>query len=108
MSLIPCECWSVGTGGDSGTPNVILDRPDFMAAVESKPQIAIDACIVEQVKTLWAAGVTTYSSCCGHGKTRPSVVVDAGKALSAKALLTMRDPKRNWRVYYWSHELMEC
>ncbi len=105
-----CDCISVGEPRKwQKTPSVILTAPEFMLRqlAPGKTEIAVDACIAEQIRMLWSDGVRTYSSCCGHNSERPSVVVDDGDSCRAKRLLMERDPDRDWQVMYWHHELRE-
>lgn len=38
-------------------------------------KVGIDACIAPLVKALNDAGITTVASCCGHGKTPPTIAL---------------------------------
>lgn len=42
---------------------VVLDSPDHMPG---KKQVCVDPCLVDEVKSLWALGVSTTGCCCGH------------------------------------------
>ncbi len=37
--------------------------------------ICIDRCILDEMTQLWAEGVITYGSCCGHNRLPPTVSV---------------------------------
>jgi len=61
-------------------------------------QVAVDACLVDRLQTLWALGIETSGSCCGHGQRPASVVVDLepllavlGPAVAIKEWLTDGD-----------------
>ena len=41
----------------------------------------IDHCIHQIVAALNAGGVSTLSSCCGHGKTKGNIVLEDGRIL---------------------------
>ncbi len=47
--------------------------------------VDVDQCISHIIKFLWANGVKTVTSCCGHGRTGPNVVVK-GRASKIKML----------------------
>ena len=41
----------------------------------------IEPCVLSEIKNLWALGIETVCSCCGHGdKDAAFIVVDAGSA----------------------------
>lgn len=69
---IPCGCVGVETGDYSNT--VILGYyPIMREYVKNRAEtglsrngICVDGCIVDQVISLWEAGIKTYGSCCGH------------------------------------------
>ena len=42
----------------------------------SKMTACLDPCIASEIIYLWRHGITTYGSCCGHGKILPIVVTD--------------------------------
>lgn len=105
-----CDCISVGAPRNwQKSPSVILPTPEFMLPYmrPEKTEIAVDACIAEQIKMLWADGIRTLSCCCGHNAQRPSVVVDNEDSIRTKLLLMQIDPRRDWRVEYWHFELKE-
>lgn len=41
---------------------VILDAPDW----SRHKVIGVDACLKDEILTLWSAGIHTTGSCCGH------------------------------------------
>lgn len=60
---------------------IILPIPKHMTVANegfysTKTTVAVDPCIVEEIKTLWEQGIHTYGSCCGHGILKASVLVD--------------------------------
>lgn len=84
----PCFCKS-GTWPEAGgtVESIMLTPPEW--AGQEKP-IAVDACIADQVRRLWDAGIWTLSSCCGHN-CRPGmrgVVVHREDAERARRELT--------------------
>lgn len=42
-------------------------------------EVCLDACLADQVLRLWAWGIRTYASCCGHGREgmTPNIVIAA-------------------------------
>lgn len=51
---------------------VVLKVPDNIeiwkvCGNEKKKTISADRCLVPAIKALWAAGIPTVNSCCGHG-----------------------------------------
>lgn len=38
--------------------------------------VCIDICIARAIAEMWALGIKTLNSCCGHGKLEPTVIVD--------------------------------
>jgi len=38
--------------------------------------VSIDICICQEMAELWAMGIKTLNSCCGHNKVLPSVIVE--------------------------------
>lgn len=80
--------------------NVCVPAPEWSG--HNGPTIAIDRCIADVVQALWAEGLTTLGSCCGHGKVAPSLVLtsDPIEETTAAALRRM-DPDRSWTLYQW-------
>jgi hypothetical protein len=37
--------------------------------------VCIDICIARAIAEMWALGIKTLNSCCGHGKLKPTVIV---------------------------------
>lgn len=55
--------------------------------------LAIDICVVDEIKTLWNAGIVTTGCCCGHNTKPPYVgVVDNN----------IRDMKILWYEVQWN------
>lgn len=106
-----CDChsynWDFGT-----TPAELMSPPpDLIEKIMSyrpgcSKEISIDACIVEHVQALWDAGCVTLSSCCGHNRVPPSIVIDehhtsAEAAMFAAVLAVIDD--RPWGMAQWQH-----
>lgn len=70
-----CDCasynWAPGK-----TPQVIVPKPEWSS--RNGDTIALDACIAPVVEAIWAAGHITLSSCCGHGRQAPGLVLGDG------------------------------
>ena len=62
--------------------------------------VSLDACIAEDIQRLWAAGIWTLGSCCGHGDVNPSVVL-ASHADGERALEVLSARERRWDVMAW-------
>lgn len=43
---------------------------------ERKHTVCVDKCLVPAIKALWAAGIPTANSCCGHGVYPPDIFLD--------------------------------
>ena len=71
-------------------PEVALDPPSWSERIRP---IMVDACIAPTVVALWAAGHITLGSCCGHGRKKPSLVLDNGERdyAGVRAVIAMGD-----------------
>ncbi len=102
-----CSCYSyVDTYGLN--PKIRLQKPEWSS--RHGDTIEIDACIAAVVKNIWDAGYITLSSCCGHGKDSPSLVLGSGSDSSHEKLLDICKiiksmDGRVFRLYRW--ELIE-
>ena len=68
MSQVFCNCKDI----DFGSYSVVVD---IFPPWDSNKFISIDKCILKAVTKLWAYGIETTNSCCGHNKHRPTVCV---------------------------------
>lgn len=97
--LTGCNCRSYNAGTD-GTPEAILYTPSGKA-------VCIDACIADTIKALWAAGVETLNSCCGHNglfdrqAPGPSVVIAQYEDPRRVAEVLRGLDNREWTIYRW-------
>ena len=70
-----CNCysynWCVGE-----TAEVVLEVPKDLLLIIRRETVCIDACIVDEVKALWKAGIVTHCTCCGHNRIPASVVLE--------------------------------
>jgi hypothetical protein len=44
-------------------------------------RVEVDFCIADIVASLNAGNITTISSCCGHGKLEPSILLEDGRRI---------------------------
>lgn len=77
---MPCGCVGVefGTYGNQIKVDIPLHMAEYAAARLSgglSGTIGIDACILDEIQSLWSEGIVTYGSCCGHNKSNPMVNV---------------------------------
>lgn len=56
-------------------------HPEFGHDANGEICFAIDACIVDAVKALWAAGIRTIGCCCGHGSKHAVISFEPRAAL---------------------------
>lgn len=97
-----CDCVSNNQPEpDQGTPLVPLPAPPW---AERERPIGIDACIAPVIAHLWAQGIVTRGSCCGHNRAAPSLVLgdgvsdeDAGRVRALIAAVDLRP----WTLYAW-------
>lgn len=66
-----CDCQNVEVGSHANS--IAVDAPPCLAQYSANrvraglsPQIAVDKCILPELKSLWDLGIKTYGSCCGH------------------------------------------
>ena len=99
-----CDCKSYNQPEKTGSiEEVIIDpRPYITGATKA---VCVDACIATQILELWACGIETAGSCCGHNRTigPPSVfLVDPRLAAKAAKVLSSIDVDRDWQILCWS------
>lgn len=66
IGAMRCSCVSANNH-DGRVPAVFL-------SLNERP-VSVDACIAPAVSALWAAGIETAASCCGHGIQPPSIAL---------------------------------
>ena len=90
---------------DHASSEVVL-LPDGICTWKDNRSVCLDRCIASIVPTIWAAGLETVGSCCGHGKEDASVVVESQHGIEYIAriasVLERIDPQRRWRILQWS------
>jgi hypothetical protein len=65
-----CNCKNIEIG--SYDNQVTLETPEWM----TKRTVDIDACLVDEIKDLWACGIHTTGCCCGHNKVSPMINIE--------------------------------
>lgn len=93
-----CDCWSYNLCAGH-RPEVCITWPFD----DSRPRgVMVDACIAHVVKHLWDAGKVTLSSCCGHGKNPPGLVLDnAERDYAAVRALIAEVDDRSFDLWQW-------
>lgn len=61
---MPCDCVDVQLG--TYAVAVSLHPPEALGY--TRIPISVDMCIAEEVRGLWARGIVTTGSCCGHNR----------------------------------------
>lgn len=96
-----CE-WNQKT--DMGGNQVVVDLPEHLHQYRENHTVCIDECIIDQIQALWDAKIETMGCCCGHGKTKPSVIIHESSnqeiVTLAKDILARSDV-RIWDVFQW-------
>ena len=59
---------------DWGTEKEV--RLNRARGISGRTTVMVDACIADKVQALNDAGVHTLGSCCGHGKTQGSIIIE--------------------------------
>jgi hypothetical protein len=99
----PCDCRSYN-GGVGTVPEVVLPSPPW--AVHDHPNgVCVDTCIAEVVAALWAAGVVTLGSCCGHAgrvaEPGPTLILGDHEDPARAAVLLAELDGRTWSLRQW-------
>jgi hypothetical protein len=93
---VTCSCRSYNRPEPNQTADEVVLQPPFQERT-----VCVDACIADVVQRLWAAGVVTCGSCCGHNGTwRPSIVLESGTPAAALWTILAEDG-RDWEVTQW-------
>jgi hypothetical protein len=61
-----CNCVNVRI--QSYSNQTVLDYPEWFKSSKKVRAAGIDNCILEEIKSLWEAGIQTLESCCGHNQ----------------------------------------
>lgn len=104
-----CNCRSYNAGvGD--VEEVKLTPPPELGVVDCigdpKTAVFVDACIAHVIEHLWANGVLTMDSCCGHGGQfgRPNIMIGSGSTTDDAAQvvdLIAQVDSRQFDVFSW-------
>lgn len=86
--LAVCACRGIELG--SYANSVALEPP---VGWYSRTPVDVDSCIAAEVQGLWALGIKTVASCCGHGKVLPVISVAAEHEEAMLALGYQRQPE---------------
>ena len=99
-----CNCISYNSPHDFQTDREVVLDPRNYGISQATKTVCVDACISEQIKAVWRAGIVTGGCCCGHNKLAPSLFVYFAKdVVKACDTLAQSDPNRSWNVCVWSH-----
>lgn len=98
-----CACRSYNRPETGGTvPETLLPPPEW--DLEHGRGVPVDSCIAGVIEALWAEGVHTLGSCCGHnGAFGPPHVIlaDGVDPEQVRGKLARIDPNRRWAVKQW-------
>ena len=100
-----CRCISYNRpdlGGD--VPEIVVTVPHHIRAqTDGRDTVCLDLCIAPLVLAMWARGIPTLNSCCGHrGYWDRAVIVDKAHAEAALAVaVEIRDPAS---IGFWPEE----
>lgn len=100
-----CNCQSHNRPEITGNvPEIVLDYAKYFPDTQ-RATVCVDACIAEAIESLWAAGIRTRHSCCGHNEAfgPPSVAIDSFEMARDTAIILKPDG-RHWRIFF---DLME-
>ena len=89
-----CTCENVPMGSYANQEAVLLPWGGVAG---------IDRCILPDVRALWARGIRTIESCCGHGIVSGYIAVRAGDEPAMEAMGYMRHPEAP-HVFAVNHE----
>lgn len=104
-----CDCSSNNKAGLGEVPQVGINSDEYFNWDSESRLTYVDACIVDQIKALWAAGIWTRGCCCGHNGAwiplqweGPNVIIsESGDPEKALEVLREADPNRTWNVLQW-------
>lgn len=70
-----CACKNVAMGSYDNQEMVAFPFATERFPVAGTKGVGIDRCILPEIRALWADGIETIASCCGHGVTTGSIIV---------------------------------
>lgn len=80
MTAYRCACVNVGMGTYE---NQVPLHPPFPVR---GGVVGIDRCIADEIQALWALGIETCNSCCGHNTVLPMIIVAEADEARMEAL----------------------
>jgi len=83
LVTVKCHCENVEF---QSYDNVVSMKAPFPVPNHPDGWVCIDTCIATAIGYLWNQGVVTINSCCGHSKSKPTVVVEKGSIEKMKEL----------------------
>ncbi len=93
-----CNCQSYNQPERGGSiSEVVLDHAKHFPDTD-QPTVCVDSCISEVIEGLWALGIRTRHSCCGHNTEPPSIALKSADDFTA-AVDHLRADGRQWRVF---------
>lgn len=95
MTETRCACRDIGYGTYANA--VDLEPPAALGY--TRTPISVDACIAAEVQGLWALGIKTLASCCGHNRGE-GVIAVLDKHDGAMTKLGYRRARGGWRAKY--------
>lgn len=97
-----CNCKSYNKDVGGTVDPVILNPNEYFNWDSPAKNVPVDACIASEIEACWKHGIWTRGSCCGHGTSNPSVIIDKGESIEdAVALVQEIDPDRVWNIMKW-------
>ena len=80
--IVMCDCKGIETGSYDNT--ILLGYHETMREYRDNRKnsglpengICVDRCLMDEVMSLWDAGIRTYGCCCGHNKVDAYINVD--------------------------------
>lgn len=75
-----CRCKDVEVGSYANevmlnVPKHMLPLRDILGDIKDCDYVAVDCCLVSEIKELWLNGISTTGCCCGHNKVPPYIGV---------------------------------
>ena len=100
-----CDCRSYNRPEWGGmTHEIVVTVPEHLRA-DGRETVCLDLCIAPAVLSLWAAGIQTFGSCCGHRGNAPrSIVIDEADVQKALAALW---PGETARLAFWKDGILQ-
>jgi hypothetical protein len=75
---VTCSCVNVPIGS--------YENQEALVPPWGGRAVGIDRCILNEVRGLWARGIRTIESCCGHNKAQGYIAVDEASRGAIEAL----------------------